>query len=482
MATSLGPVQDLLMKGTNCIAIGTSGNRGFYYSSDSGNNWVVSNITTDYRNASFNSTWIAMDGPNAIAIGESYCYYSNNYGHTWTQSNLSGTPHMSTVCLSGQYALLGSYDTENPLYYSNNYGQTWSPSTGNVGHTIYSTQIDLLTGNSLIFTGSGVYYSTNYGATFLNESTYPSDITGNYCQYSQMVSNYVVTSMNGAGIMYSSDYGRTFAIGLAAAYTGWSFPDNISMDNSGNCIYISQQYYTLWYSRNYGQTWTLNSSSTVVDRYALSISGNYAVCVGNKYSTNYGESWNNSTPALYALQGCISNVGPNVIVSTDTNVYYSINGGQNYTIATKVPINIITTVISGVITSASYFTGDTNLIIPITVTSIADNALKNFTPLTSVTIPSSVTSIGASAFQGCTSLVSVTLQRTSTQGLTTLGKDCFLNAPLSSESVLNLYTMGYTRYDLIKSGIPTNIVDQIISNTDGVVDITVYYYYSNYFG
>ncbi|MBR4237271.1 leucine-rich repeat protein [bacterium] len=51
----------------------------------------------------------------------------------------------------------------------------------------------------------------------------------------------------------------------------------------------------------------------------------------------------------------------------------------------------------------------TNLVIPITITTIPDHAFSGCSSLLSVTIPSSVTSIGTYAFSGCSSLLSVTI-------------------------------------------------------------------------
>lgn len=50
-----------------------------------------------------------------------------------------------------------------------------------------------------------------------------------------------------------------------------------------------------------------------------------------------------------------------------------------------------------------------NIIIPNSVTSIANNAFQKCTNLTSVTVPNSVTSIGNYAFAGCTNLKSITI-------------------------------------------------------------------------
>ena len=120
----------------------------------------------------------------------------------------------------------------------------------------------------------------------------------------------------------------------------------------------------------------------------------------------------------------------------------------------------------------------TLITIPSSVTSIGSSAFQNCTSLSSVTIPNSVTSIGVIAFQSCSSLTSVILQRLKTQGLTTLGSNCFYLTGITVTGVLTLYNQGYIRDNLITSGIDPNIVDQSIADPDGVVNITMYYYYT----
>ena len=145
--------------------------------------------------------------------------------------------------------------------------------------------------------------------------------------------------------------------------------------------------------------------------------------------------------------------------------------------ATNPPLGIeIIVDVNNVLISASYDSGSTELVIPNTVTSIADNAFLNSTVLTKITsviIPSSVTSIGNTAFQGCTNLTSVTLQRTSAQGLTILGTDCFSRIGITTTnyvSVTNMYSMGYTSAQLTTAGISTALLNKAVGDVFFVFD------------
>jgi hypothetical protein len=185
--------------------------------------------------------------------------------------------------------------------------------------------------------------------------------------------------------------------------------------------------------------------------------------------------------------------------------YLTLTGILEATVSGAVAINGIQITVdeNGVLTGYSYTSGSTNLVIPDSVKSIGLDAFKNFEDLTAVSIPNSVTSIGSSAFQncvkltavsipssvtsigdlafkGCSLLKNITLQRVNNQSqeLTILNKNCFSDTGITEQIILNIYKMGYTRYDLITSGIPNNIVDQVISDVDDIVNITIYYYFS----
>lgn len=88
----------------------------------------------------------------------------------------------------------------------------------------------------------------------------------------------------------------------------------------------------------------------------------------------------------------------------------------------------VTLVLPTTITSISFrsFYGCTGLqkvVIPTSVTTIANNAFQGCTSLTKITIPDSVTSIGQQSFQGCTVLSTIEIG----SGITTISNNAFYN-------------------------------------------------------
>jgi hypothetical protein len=98
----------------------------------------------------------------------------------------------------------------------------------------------------------------------------------------------------GGGIYYSTNYGQTWT-GPASGSSSFNWY-SIAMSASGQyqsvCIYGGGVIYN---SINYGQTWTASGSSSLDWRsIAMSASGQYqSACIngGIYYSTNYGQTW-----------------------------------------------------------------------------------------------------------------------------------------------------------------------------------------------
>lgn len=299
-----------------------------------------------------------MSGPNAIACTTGLTYYSSDYGHTWTASDLSPGTTSWSLSFNGVNALLGSntYNSGgvidgNLSYYSTNSGVNWSASTFSgltpaLDETINNNSVEIdASGNAVAHTDKGIYYSVDNGANF-TKSTYPGSGTDAASKAGVMRLNYVVSSVTGIGILYSTDYGQTFT--NTSSFSSASLLHSIAMDILGNCIFsiYSGPEYNIYYSGDYGATWTISTpgtyevgSSPFGFGFALAISNGVAVSSGKIYSSNSGATWSNSVQPSPSNSnpGAISIVGSNVITSNETNTYYSTDGGATYTIATLLP-------------------------------------------------------------------------------------------------------------------------------------------------
>ena len=375
MATPLESLVSVTMQGTNCIGLGRSGPggtiTGLYYSSDSGENWYISNITA-VSAVNNNPGPIKMSGAYAIACTNTLTYYSSDYGHTWTASDLPSGKAKLSLSFSGPLALIGSntYNIGGVIsgatsYYSTNYGENWTESTFSgltppiEDETIncYSVEIDASNGKAVAHTDKGIFYSDSAGTNF-TKSTYPGSDTNAASKAGVARLNYVVASVTGIGILYSTNSGQTFT--NTFPFVSNSLEYSIAMDILGNCIFsiYSGPEYNIYYSSDYGATWAISTPGTYAVgssqfgfEFALAISNGVAVSSGKKYSTNNGQTWSNSVQpsASNSNPGAISIVGSNVITSNQTNTYYSTNGGATYTIATLLPPGpaLTPTVLSG---------------------------------------------------------------------------------------------------------------------------------------
>ena len=122
---------------------------------------------------------------------------------------------------------------------------------------------------------------------------------------------------------------------------------------------------------------------------------------------------------------------------------------------TNVPVVAITYNLSPDLTVLNSILGvpSTNsfalITIPSSVTSINASALTNNIYLTALTIPSTVTSIGANAFLGCSGLLTLVLPDSP---LVSLGANAFFGTNVSTSSLQDINTKGYTANNLRGSG------------------------------
>jgi len=161
-----------------------------------------------------------MATPYTYQVGSTVqgIYYSTNYGQTWAQSNITTGYGTVKISYDGQYGI--RIDTDNNItYYSTNYGQTWSTTqpagwSSSLFSYRFTTSVDALTvTNANGYVGIG---KTNPGYTL--------DVAGSLgiaggitlSSYGSSIKSIWTTTVSPGG---SGANNQTVYIGLPAGYT-----------------------------------------------------------------------------------------------------------------------------------------------------------------------------------------------------------------------------------------------------------------------
>jgi hypothetical protein len=316
-----------------------------------------------------------------------YIYYSSNYGVSWTRAT-GPTSAFGGIAMSasGQYVISGGLNATHSIYYSTNYGQTWvivpfSPTgnwygfamsangqyllaanrtggsymiqsitpfynmatSGNItANTLQTAVLSYSDGSTVISAQPSLDYST-FGSTW----TQTSSVSANW--FSPAMSGtgqYQINAIYGGAIYYSSNYGQTWTIATSSPTGNWG---SAAMSNNGKYAVICYTANNLgtpglsYYSSTYGQTWT-STAISVNGKVAMSFSGQY-MCITNHssgtlgvyVSSNYGLTWTRTnTNGMYVI--CMSATGQYVYTSPYTGTaYMSSDYGQTWSIMSGIP-------------------------------------------------------------------------------------------------------------------------------------------------
>ncbi len=159
-----------------------------------------------------------------------------------------------------------------------------------------------------------------------------------------------------------------------------------------------------------------------------------------------------------AFQWCKNLIGviiPNSVTSIAESVFNGCSGLTSLTIG-----NSVTSIAESAFNGCS---GLTSVTIPNSVTSIGQSAFERCSGLTSVTIPNSVTSIGQSAFERCSGLTSVTIGNS----VTNIGQSAFYAcSSLTSLTIGNSVTsIGESAFEGC-SGLTSLTIPNSVTNID----------------
>jgi hypothetical protein len=274
---------------------------------------------------------LAFDGANGILgsyTANTGIWYSSNSGETWTQSDLTTSGYFTAV-LEGDVGLICAL-TGQGILYSDDAGATWSQSDLTSGSGRFR---GLVVSGSNAIAGStgngGIYYSSDGGETWTQSNI----TTDAYWSIVMDGDNAVAASGNSKGILYSTNAGETWT---QSNITTQSYQPNALSINGSTVLVGSNTNDGLWYSTDTGQTWTQSDVDTN-DWFSTAISGTNAIAgasnsIGIKYSSDSGVTWSNSdiTTGNFASVKLNGAVGLAISNSND-GVYYSVDSGATWT-------------------------------------------------------------------------------------------------------------------------------------------------------
>jgi len=258
------------------------------------------------------------------------------FAQSFSLVNNPGTfNYTSAVSATGQYQLVG---TTTFLYVSSDFGTTWTQVatdkdwtgvaiSGN-GNYMYATDSTASTGN--------LYVSTDYGLTWTVSASSPG--AGAWLFVAVSASGQYVLSCGPSYYYLSSNYGATFTQveNYSTASSGF-----IAMSATGQYMMIRALSSNV-VSKNYGSTWTAISPTS--DGYGLAISGTgqYQMAQNTATNTMYLSSDYGATFAPVLATPCwscaIDYTGQyQVVARLPTNIYYSVDYGVTWNIATNYP-------------------------------------------------------------------------------------------------------------------------------------------------
>lgn len=335
----------------------------------------------------------------------------------------------------------------------------------------------------------------------------------------------------------STDGGHTWTDVVPAEYSASTLIESDSYDcgyrtrtTTGESYCNNANEYAYTYnevSRDYGNTWTTASTSSVLVQsdsydcgYRTGTTSSSTYCNGDdlyvdvyyRVSRDTGTTWTtaSTTPTLVEAGGCASPTGGKFTLtlsdsSTVTAACDSTSAITSGEVASQYSGSVVSAVIGDCVTNIDRGTfmncsgltsvtipnnvvtigniafsrcyGLTNITIPSGVTVIGYQTFYVCTGLTSVEIPSGVTEIGISAFDICSSLTSVTIPNSVTTINGNAFKDCHSLANLNIGS--NVTTIGSSAFywcnSLTSVTIPngvTTIGMQAFSRCSGLQSIT----------
>ena len=342
---------------------------GAYSFSSNGSTIYLGSNSKVFKSTDIGATWIDVstglgkggiqallyDGSTIFAgtpADAAGIYRSTNGGTSW-DPGAAGLPVGKTIrslISFGAYVFAGTEG--DGIYRSSDHGDTWAKT--DVSNTLLAQQFvfSFCTKDQALFAGAdnGIYKSTDGGATFQrtlngfppNIGVYAWSVTATDSNVVAAVTVLFSSSDALDGIFYSPDDGSTWH--QASLPIEPTAVTAVASDGSSlaYAALFGQSFSVkgLYKSTDAGVTWTQRPALNVdIDR--LAANGNNVLAgdlFAAYYSTDFGESWNSSSPPGNCPFGCgiftYTFRGSSVFAGDDAGMFLSTNSG-----ATWVPIN-----------------------------------------------------------------------------------------------------------------------------------------------
>ncbi|HEY5537007.1 MAG TPA: T9SS type A sorting domain-containing protein [Ignavibacteria bacterium] len=302
----------------------SSSNRGVFYSTNYGQNWIQTSLN--------NKTILTLYSQDSyIFAGTSgEIYVSSDYGQTWLQtiSLILNWDDVISFLKDGNHVYAGVRHLG--IYHSSNNGLNWTKylNANESVESFYKFNNNLFSGNHEVEGDGGVFISTNNGVSFNQLSIRRRTITG---------------FSSSGNTLYVCDYsanGGTYGLAYSSTDMGnnWQtiFQNNnyrlTCINAYNNNIYIGcMDGGGLWKSSNNGNNWSRTSIDSIYV-YGIEVFGNRVIagCAGGVWvSTNNGDNWHQSSLNSGSIRALSSN-GTNLYALTTHGVCYSTNQGENW--------------------------------------------------------------------------------------------------------------------------------------------------------
>jgi ASPM-SPD-2-Hydin domain-containing protein/type IX secretion system substrate protein len=342
----------LVVSNTNLFV---GGYFGVFRSTNSGTDWIGSNIGVPYE-----VTSLAVSSSNIFAGTSSGIFRSTDNGASWDTAGNGLPPAAHIHCLIPNNGIIFAGIYDRGTYRSTDNGITWTEVMRGQTNCFAVTGINLYAG-----TFNGVFLTTDYGESWSNAGSSPALIV----TYTLAIRGTNIYAGTPAGVIRSTDFGNSWT----EVNTGLTYASIVNLAVSGSSlfgcgqggIHRSTDYGVNWipvntglstlrvhsldgdsanlfaltddglfHSTNNGTSWTPTSSIRNIPAFAISEDYLFAGLGGVSRSSDNGVSWTAVNSGLTGLGGetvgFLKVFGTNIFARTSDGLFLSTNNGANW--------------------------------------------------------------------------------------------------------------------------------------------------------